>query len=264
MFQKLAESVGNILLNQVAGNADLVAGQAGEGPLDTGSTGEMFLSAETAKIMKPVYDMAAQLKDHEARRIRESMFGISPDTQAVNPVAKGVSEFLAGRMYNQKISPFISSLEKEIKETHKGQVDAKGDWNKNYDSFVTQLMGSPDPQMSTYGDYLASLKKRPDPKKTAEIQEAMNKLITSWKTQNTPENAARLAILNKIKPFNYTAVAVTSPEEMKKRATDTFRKYLTAMNYAVTPANKVLGIAKRDQNELVAREADRISDAISM
>jgi hypothetical protein len=264
MFQKMAESVGNILLNQLQGPAELAAGQAGEARLSTESTGDMILSADTSKILKPVYDMAEQVKSEEAKRIRESMFGIPPTVRAVNPIAKGISEFLASRMYSKKISPFISNLEAEIRDVHKGQVAAKKEWDKSYDSFVGEVMSSPDQELSLYGSYMGSLKKTKNPDKAAQLTAAMDAMKTKWTKSRTPEDMARLAILNKIKPFNYSNVPVAKPSEMQRKATDTFRQYLTSMNYAVTPENKVLGIAKRPQNELKARDAERSSDAVRM
>ena len=63
MFQKLAESIGNILLNEAQGNMELAAGKAGEGDISDASTGDMNLSAQTSNLLKPVYDMAEQAKE---------------------------------------------------------------------------------------------------------------------------------------------------------------------------------------------------------
>lgn len=124
MHQKLAATLGNILLDQVQGQADLTAGQAGENPIDTGSTADMILSAETAKLMRPVYEMASRVKQIEADKIKETMFGIKTGRQAANPVSRKVSDFLASRTYNRKIAPFISTLEEEMKQANRSFIKA--------------------------------------------------------------------------------------------------------------------------------------------
>jgi len=266
MFQKLAEGIADILVNTVQDNAGLTAGKAGDAAVDTSSTQDMLDSADTSSILKSVYTMADQAKEMEAKRIREHMFGVPTTAASVNPVAKGVSDFLAARMFSKKIAPFIKNLEKEVKDTHQNEVAASGETRQQYKALVNSFLSHADPGISNYGKLLSDMEKMTDIRKRKEGQAALDAMYNMWKTRKSAEDIQRLSMINQIKPFSYNSPTVASKEQAQRRAVDMFKKYLSKMDFAVTDDNRVVGYAHHPggKNEKRIRAAEGDSNAVKM
>lgn len=269
MTDKLAALLGGMLNDYVSGTADLAAGHAGAAATGSKtsagdvvpSTNEVMLQKRLADVMKPVYQMASQAKDHEAKRIRETMFGISPTETKANPIAKGVSDFLAMRLYNRDIQPYIKAMEEEAKNDVRNAYAASAGYKDQWKNVISSFIAHPDAEVSQYGKTLSRMANTADSKTREALQNALNGMKRRWEQT---KQADKLSLLHQLDALQSTQGQPSDFSKVQKKALTTMKAYLDSLKFNVGQDNVVRGFKKFDRNNAQMEDLQAAQDAVQM
>jgi len=269
MQDKLAALLGGMLNEYVSGASDLAAGQAGAPATGSTtangdivpSTNEVMLQRRLADVMKPVYQMAGQAKEHEARRIRETMFGIKPDAPTANPIAKGVSEFLATRLYNRDLQPYIKAMEEEAKNNVRNSSAGEAGYGDQWKSTITSFIAHPDAEVNQYGNLLNIMSKTQDMQTKQKAQIGLNALKKRWVKTNQGD---KLALLHQLEALKSTKGKSADLGQVQKKAIRSMKTYLDSLKFNVGQDNKVRGYKTYPVNNAQMDAANQEAQAVKI
>jgi hypothetical protein len=107
-------TLGAYVADALKGRAELKSGAAGSPPPAPGEgprPQDMLADQALGEAMKPFYELAEQARRAEAERLARTIFG---GKLVGNPVRSGISGLMAGKVYQQKLKPYLESVQRSL------------------------------------------------------------------------------------------------------------------------------------------------------